>query len=340
MTSAALDRLLAILVVAIAATGLATLGAGHPSGAWLFVIHGVLAGSLAGAIAIKLRRSLPGAVRTRRWPRLVLALVVSAAAAAALSGGWLWVTTPEIVWLDAGVFGRWTLLTLHAWIGLALVPLVIVHLVPRRWRLLRPGAGTAARAGGRRLSRRSALLGGGFALAGLAAFGVASAAERVLGGERRFTGSRLLPAAGIPPVTTFFGEPAPAIDTATWRLAVAGSVDRPGSYSLADLRTFRAGDLVAILDCTSGWAMETVWRGVTLGSLLDRCGAGDAREVRVISATGWSTALPIAEARGCLLAWEVAGQPLPVGNGAPLRLVAPDRRGLDWVKWVTALEVR
>jgi DMSO/TMAO reductase YedYZ molybdopterin-dependent catalytic subunit len=30
---------------------------------------------------------------------------------------------------------------------------------------------------------------------------------------------------------------------------------------------------------------------------------------------------------------------LPAGNGAPLRLVAPDRRGLDWVKWVDRIEV-
>jgi DMSO/TMAO reductase YedYZ molybdopterin-dependent catalytic subunit len=43
--------------------------------------------------------------------------------------------------------------------------------------------------------------------------------------------------------------------------------------------------------------------------------------------------------RGALLATEVAGQPLPVGNGAPCRLVAPDRRGLEWVKWVTEVEV-
>ena len=40
------------------------------------------------------------------------------------------------------------------------------------------------------------------------------------------------------------------------------------------------------------------------------------------------------ELAGCLLAWGCAGAELPAANGAPLRLVAPDRRGLDWVKWV------
>ncbi len=40
-----------------------------------------------------------------------------------------------------------------------------------------------------------------------------------------------------------------------------------------------------------------------------------------------------------ILATHVAGAPLPAANGAPCRLVAPDRRGLDWIKWVNAIEV-
>jgi DMSO/TMAO reductase YedYZ molybdopterin-dependent catalytic subunit len=47
----------------------------------------------------------------------------------------------------------------------------------------------------------------------------------------------------------------------------------------------------------------------------------------------------MAEARPALLATAVAGEPLGIGNGAPVRLVVPDRRGLDWVKWVTEVEV-
>ena len=49
--------------------------------------------------------------------------------------------------------------------------------------------------------------------------------------------------------------------------------------------------------------------------------------------------LPPAELDGALLATHVAGQPLPRANGAPLRLVAPNRRGLDWIKWIDEVEV-
>jgi DMSO/TMAO reductase YedYZ molybdopterin-dependent catalytic subunit len=65
----------------------------------------------------------------------------------------------------------------------------------------------------------------------------------------------------------------------------------------------------------------------------------DAREVAVRSATGWLAVLAVDELGGCVLASRVAGLPLATGNGAPLRLVVPDRRGLDWVKWVDTLEI-
>ena len=96
----------------------------------------------------------------------------------------------------------------------------------------------------------------------------------------------------------------------------------------------------AVLDCTSGWAMRTAWRGTPLRAVLDAAGADpDAPHVRLRSVTGWSVNLERHELDDAILATHVAGAPLPAANGAPCRLVAPDRRGLDWIKWVTEIEV-
>ena len=98
----------------------------------------------------------------------------------------------------------------------------------------------------------------------------------------------------------------------------------------------------AVLDCTSGWAIETGWRGVPLSAVLDTTDptlVGGRRRVVVRSVTGWSAVLPLDEARAAFLATGVDGLDLPAGNGAPCRLVVPDRRGLDWVKWVTEIRV-
>jgi DMSO/TMAO reductase YedYZ molybdopterin-dependent catalytic subunit len=75
-------------------------------------------------------------------------------------------------------------------------------------------------------------------------------------------------------------------------------------------------------------------------TVLEAAGAdSDARHVVVRSITGWSVSLQRDDLGAALLATGVGGGPLPAPNGAPLRLVAPRRRGLDWVKWVTEIEV-
>ncbi len=336
MSHATLDRVLAGLVVAMAATGLLSLRMGSPDTAWLFTLHAVLGGSLLAAVIVKLRRSVPRAWRAGRYARLAFAGLVSLGVIAALSGGFLWVASGELLSV-----GSWTVLTLHAWVGLALVPLVVLHLLPRRWRLLRPNRSALVRQAGRGrpLSRRSVLAAGGLALAGVAAFGVTSALDIWRGGVRRFTGSRWLPAGGVPPATTFFGEGTPSIDRDAWRLTVTGPTFAR-RWSLAELQALGETEIAAVLDCTSGWAIETGWRGVPLSAVLGaRTTAAASESITVRSVTGWSTVLGQDDIPRAFLATGVAGVDLPAANGAPCRLVVPDRRGLDWVKWVDEIRV-
>ncbi len=91
MSEAALDRLLAVLVVAILATGVLTWRAGSPDTWWLYALHGLLAGMLLVASVVKLRRSLPRALAKRRWRQLLIAAPFAVATLAALlmdSRGW------------------------------------------------------------------------------------------------------------------------------------------------------------------------------------------------------------------------------------------------------------
>lgn len=334
VTNVALDRSLAVLVVAMGATGLLSLRAGSTDLGWLFVLHGIIGGALAVAVATKIRRSLPPALRRSSIRRLAIGLLVSGLVVGSIVAGFAWVAGGRIVSV-----GSWTLLTLHAWLGIVLVPIVVLHLSPRRWRLLRPGPHAIPRTAGR-ISRRSLLAGAALMAAGGAVAVTANLLDRLNGGDRRFTGSRLLPSGGVPPTTTFFGEPTPNVDPAAWRVSVDGLVANRGGWSLVELESLGTTDMTAILDCTSGWAIETAWHGVPVGALLAAAGVvPSARHVTIRSVTGWSASLPIDDARACLLATGVAGQRLPAGNGGPLRLVAPDRRGLEWVKWVDRIEV-
>lgn len=332
MSTAALDRLLAVLVVAQLGTGLISLRAGTPITAPLFVVHGMLGGALLAAVLVKVRRSVPAAWAARRWLALGVAILLGLLTTAALTGGFVWVASGRILSI-----GPWTVLTLHVFAALALVPFAVIHLLPRRWRVIRPPRRPH---GGPLISRRTALGTLAFGGIGLATWLGANALDRLAGGVRRFTGSRWLPDGGIPPPTTFFGEGTDPIERRDWRLRVHGEVDRPLDLSLDELAALGETAREEVLDCTSGWALRTSWGGVPLAIVLEAAGARpDAAFVTVRAVTGWYAALPVEEARGALLATAVAGRPLPHGNGAPCRLVAPGRRGLEWVKWVTAVEV-
>jgi hypothetical protein len=329
VSSAALDRLLAILLVVQLASGLLTLRSGVPATAPLFWIHGLVAGALLVASIEKVRRSIGPALRRRRWRRLALGTTLALLVAIALTLGFAWVAGGRI-----RSIGPWTILTLHVWAALAILPIVLIHLLPRRWRLLRPRTGATP------MSRRTFLALGGVAALGVLAWGGANLLERLTGGVRRFTGSRWLPDGGVPPPTTFYGEGTPSIDAARWRLRVSGLVATPMELDLEALAALGEVDAEAVLDCTSGWVLRTDWRGVPLTAVLHAAGADpSATFVNVRSVTGWMVPLEAADLDDALLATHVARTPLPAGNGAPLRLVAPRRRGLDWVKWIVEIEV-
>ncbi|MGZ3681373.1 MAG: molybdopterin-dependent oxidoreductase, partial [Ktedonobacterales bacterium] len=83
------------------------------------------------------------------------------------------------------------------------------------------------------------------------------------------------------------------------------------------------------------------WHGARVGHLLAHAAPRpDAAWVSFISVTGYRWTLPLAEASGALLATHVGDETLAHEHGGLARLVAPGRRGFQWVKWVVRIEVR
>ncbi|MDP9374220.1 MAG: molybdopterin-dependent oxidoreductase, partial [Chloroflexota bacterium] len=164
-------------------------------------------------------------------------------------------------------------------------------------------------------------------------------------GRRRFTGSREADW-GAPNaffVTQFLTDdpgdnnPAPIAPEA-WSLRVTGRVERPLTLRYGDVLGDSA--VTATVDCTGGVYATREWRGAPVGQILDAAGiAPRATLVWFVSRTGYRWPLPLEEARRALLATHVGGEPLSHEHGFPLRLVAPERRGFQWIKWLDAIEV-
>ena len=64
-----------------------------------------------------------------------------------------------------------------------------------------------------------------------------------------------------------------------------------------------------------------------------------ADSITVRSVTGYQRRFTLGEANRYILALDVADAPLNHGHGFPLRLVASDKRAVEWVKWITEIEV-
>ncbi|MDP8904122.1 MAG: hypothetical protein M3N29_02185, partial [Chloroflexota bacterium] len=134
MSEAALNRLLAALLVAVLASGVLTWRAGSPDTWWLYAFHGLSAGVLLAASALKLRRSLPRALAGQRRRRLAIGLPLAVGTLTSLAIGFAWVAGGTYVEI-----GPWTLLGWHGIVAWAILGLIAVHLlIGGRWRLLRP----------------------------------------------------------------------------------------------------------------------------------------------------------------------------------------------------------
>ena len=65
------------------------------------------------------------------------------------------------------------------------------------------------------------------------------------------------------------GSSLPRIDPATYRLEITGAVERPVTYTLADLRGLPRARQVSDFHCVTGWSVQDVrWAGVRFRDLL------------------------------------------------------------------------
>ena len=130
---------------------------------------------------------------------------------------------------------------------------------------------------------------------------------------------------------------------ADWRLSVDGMVARPGSFSLAQLKSYPSRSQITQLACEEGWSYIAEWTGVPLSHVLGLVGVQPhARYVVYFSIDpDWWESIDMADALHpqTFLAYGLNGDELPVPNGGPLRLRLPRQLGYKSVKFVTHMTV-
>ena len=132
----------------------------------------------------------------------------------------------------------------------------------------------------------------------------------------------------------------PQLDPLQFRLTIDGEVGRPMQLSMADIQAIPLTSMVIRHVCVEGWAAIVQWGGVRLQDLIQLAQPKPgARYVYFKSADGYYESWDLASSvhPQTLMAYQKNGQPLPIENGAPLRLAAPIKLGYKQSKWVTQI---
>jgi DMSO/TMAO reductase YedYZ molybdopterin-dependent catalytic subunit len=135
---------------------------------------------------------------------------------------------------------------------------------------------------------------------------------------------------------------------ADWKLEIGGLVEKPASFSLAQLRQMPSRTQTTRHDCVEGWSAIATWTGVKLGDLLERvrpkpearfivfyCADPDEDGEKYYESVDFDEAYH----PQTILAYEMNGQALPVPHGAPIRLRIERQLGYKQAKYVMQIEL-
>ncbi len=160
-----------------------------------------------------------------------------------------------------------------------------------------------------------------------------------------------------------------SVDLDTWRLKLSGLVEHPLELSMDDLqRDFKPSKIIAVNQCSGNgrgysdprvfggqWGDGAVgnaeWKGVPLRDILDKVGVKPGA-VQVTFKGLDAPAAPsvpdfvksldlsrVMDDPDLLVAYEMNGEPLPMLNGFPARLVVPGWYSTYWVKHLSEINV-
>lgn len=134
----------------------------------------------------------------------------------------------------------------------------------------------------------------------------------------------------------------PGVDFDRWTLTVAGAAQKPGDYTLDQIRALPKFTQNTRHVCVEGWDVIGNFGGARLSDFLKIIGADtSARFVTVECADDYYESLDMATALHpqTMLCYEMYGQPLTREHGAPLRLTIPTKVGYKQAKYLTDLKV-
>ena len=132
------------------------------------------------------------------------------------------------------------------------------------------------------------------------------------------------------------------VDINSYQLSLTGLVNKPKNYLYADIIKKQNYSKVITLNCVEGWDVTILWQGILLKDLFNEVGINPkANTVIFYAVDGYSSSLPLDYVlnKNILLAYKMNGVTFPPERGFPFQVIAEDKLGYKWVKWINKIEL-
>jgi DMSO/TMAO reductase YedYZ molybdopterin-dependent catalytic subunit len=133
------------------------------------------------------------------------------------------------------------------------------------------------------------------------------------------------------------------INTSEYQLIVTGLTNTTDVYTYREvLDSYPHYSKVVTLHCVEGWDATILWEGVLVRDLIQKAGP-DPRAITVVFTAhdGYTTSFPLEYlmSRNIIMASTMNNVTLPAERGFPFALVAEDKWGYKWIKWIEKIEL-
>jgi len=132
------------------------------------------------------------------------------------------------------------------------------------------------------------------------------------------------------------------VDISTYTLKIDGLVTNPVEMKYAEVLKMPAYERLITLHCVEGWSATMLWKGVLLEELLAKAAPlSSAITVIFHGYDGYTTSLPLSTIieKKLIMAYNANNIALPPEMGYPFIIVAEDKLGYKWARWVTRIEL-
>ena len=133
------------------------------------------------------------------------------------------------------------------------------------------------------------------------------------------------------------------INASDYRLTITGLTQTTKVLTYRDiLDKHQHYSKVVTLHCVEGWDVTLLWEGVLVRDLIQEAGIDPRANTVIFHAhDGYTTSFPLRYVmdNDIIMAYAMNNVTLPAERGFPFELVAEDKWGYKWIKWIEEIEL-